>query len=130
HTLRQVVNNDEKWRAILRGLNENFYHQTVTTQQIENYLSENIGQDLTPVFDQYLRDTRIPMLEYFFKENVLGYRWSNCVTNFKLPVKVFLNGIAQNLKPTNHWQEMPLKTANPSLEVDKNYYVGSFNITE
>ena len=39
HTIRQFVPNDEKWRSILRGLNTDFYHQTVTTQQIEDYLS-------------------------------------------------------------------------------------------
>lgn len=131
HTLRQVVNNDEKWREILRGLNATFYHQTVTTQQIESYLSEKIGRDLTPVFNQYLRDTRIPTLEYFFKNNQLGYRWANSVANFNLPVKVFLNGTAQILEPNNEWKMLPLGTTEkPTLEVDNNYYVGSYNITE
>ncbi|CAM2900586.1 Peptidase family M1 [Flavobacterium succinicans] len=131
HTLRQVVNNDEKWREILRGLNATFYHQTVTTQQIESYLSEKIGRDLTPVFNQYLRDTRIPTLEYFFKNNQLGYRWANSVANFNLPIKVFLNGTAQILEPNNEWKMLPLGTTEkPTLEVDNNYYVGSYNITE
>lgn len=131
HTLRQVVNNDEKWREILRGLNATFYHQTVTTQQIESYLSEKIGRDLTPVFNQYLRDTRIPTLEYFFKNNQLGYRWANSVANFNLPVKVFLNGTAQILEPNNEWKMLPLGTTEkPTLEVDNNYYVGSYNITD
>ncbi|MGL3000477.1 M1 family metallopeptidase [Flavobacterium sp. RSSB_23] len=131
HTLRQVVNNDEKWREILRGLNTTFYHQTVTTQQIESYLSEKIGRDLTPVFNQYLRDTRIPTLEYFFKNNQLGYRWANSVANFNLPVKVFLNGTTQILEPNNEWKMLPLGTTEkPGLEVDNNYYVGSYNITE
>jgi aminopeptidase N len=131
HTLRQVLNNDEKWREILRGLNATFYHQTVTTQQIESYLSEKIGRDLTPVFNQYLRDTRIPTLEYFFKNNQLGYRWANSVANFNLPVKVYLNGTAQILEPNNEWKMLPLGTTEkPTLEVDNNYYVGSFNITD
>ncbi|MDZ4329200.1 MAG: M1 family metallopeptidase, partial [Flavobacterium sp.] len=43
HTLRQIVNDDEKWRGILRGLNSTFYHQTVTTKQIEDYLSQQVG---------------------------------------------------------------------------------------
>ncbi|MEM0577358.1 M1 family metallopeptidase [Flavobacterium polysaccharolyticum] len=131
HTLRQVVNNDEKWRDILRGLNATFYHQTVTTQQIESYLSEKIGRDLTPVFNQYLRDTRIPTLEYFFKNKQLGYRWTNSVANFNLPVKVYVNGTAQILEPNNEWKMLPLGTTEkPTLEVDNNYYVGSLNITE
>ena len=35
-----MVDDDEKWRGILRGLNREFYHQTVTTQQIEQYISQ------------------------------------------------------------------------------------------
>ncbi|GAB3818525.1 hypothetical protein GCM10028895_15890 [Pontibacter rugosus] len=48
HNLRQIVQDDEQWRSILRGLNKDFYHQTVTTQQIEDYLSQKVGRNLTP----------------------------------------------------------------------------------
>ncbi|HJN53706.1 MAG TPA: M1 family metallopeptidase, partial [Flavobacteriaceae bacterium] len=43
HTLRQIAKDDQIWRQILRGLNKEFYHQTVTSKQVENYISENIG---------------------------------------------------------------------------------------
>ena len=36
HMISQLVNNDEKWRQLLRGLNKEFWHQTVTTEQIED----------------------------------------------------------------------------------------------
>src|SRR5690606_34329520 len=42
HTLRQFVPEDEKWRGILRGMNSEFYHKTVTTEEIEAYLSERV----------------------------------------------------------------------------------------
>jgi len=64
HTLRQIINNDQQWRQILRGLNEEFYHQTVKTEQIEDYISDKCGLDLQSFFHQYLRDTRIPVFEY------------------------------------------------------------------
>nr|WP_315209906.1 M1 family metallopeptidase [uncultured Flavobacterium sp.] len=130
HTLRQIVNNDEKWRGILRGLNSTFYHQTVTTKQIEDYLSQQVGIDLSTVFNQYLRDTRIPTLEYFFKDNQLGYRWTNCVSGFKMPVKVILNGKEELLQPETEWKNVPSNNENSKLEIDKNFYVVSFNITE
>ena len=57
HTIRQLVNNDEKWRGILRGMNKTFYHQTVEGKQIEAFMSQQSGMNLQPVFDQYLRDT-------------------------------------------------------------------------
>ena len=130
HTLRQIVNDDSKWRAILRGLNSTFYHQTVTTKQIEDYLSQQVGIELNPFFNQYLRDVRIPTLEYFFKDNHFGYRWTNCVPNFNMPVKVTLNGKEELLKPETEWKEIPTKTENPKLEIDKNFYVAGFNISE
>lgn len=40
HTIRQVINDDAKFKAILRGMNKTFYHQTVTTKQIEDYISK------------------------------------------------------------------------------------------
>lgn len=130
HTLRQIVNNDEKWRGILRGLNSTFYHQTVTTKQIEDYLSQQVGIDLSTVFNQYLRDTRIPTLEYFFKDNQVGYRWTNCVSGFNMPVKVTLNGKEELLQPETEWKSVPVNTENSKLEIDKNFYVAGFNITE
>lgn len=123
HTLRQIVNDDEKWRTILRGLNSTFYHQIVTTQQIEDYLSQQVGLDLKPFFDQYLRDIRIPTFEYKFQGNNLEYRWTNCVPDFDMPVKVTLNGKEQWLKPQTDWI-VKLKTPKDlKLEVDENFYV-------
>jgi aminopeptidase N len=125
HTLRQIVNDDEKWRSILRGINSTFYHQTVTTKQIEDFLSQKTGLDLTPFFDQYLRDIRIPTFEYSFKDNNLSYRWTNCVTSFNIPVKVTLNGKVQWLKPTTEWSVLPLTEKELKVEVDKDFYVNT-----
>ena len=123
HTLRQVVNDDEKWRGILRGLNRDFYHQTVTTQQIEDYLSKQSGKDLSRFFDQYLRDTRIPVLEYRLDKKKLTYRWANVVEGFDMPVKVYLNGKETWLEPTTEWEEMKKVKAGTTVTVDPNFYV-------
>jgi aminopeptidase N len=64
HTIRHVINDDEKFRTVLRGLNSKFYQSVVTTKQIESYMSEQSGKDLSKIFDQYLRTTTIPVLEY------------------------------------------------------------------
>ena len=123
HTLRQIVNDDEKWRMILRGLNSTFYHQTVTSKQIEDFLSKEVGFDLGPFFDQYLRDVRIPVFEYQFKHSELSYRWTNCVPGFNMPVKVTLNGKAQWLKPQVGWTKFSLKNKKIMLKVAKDFYV-------
>ena len=123
HTIRQLVNNDEKWRGILRGMNKTFYHQTVDGKQIEAFMSQQSGMNLQPVFDQYLRDTRIPTLEYRIKGKTLEYRWTNCVAGFDMPLEVCLddNGPTQRLKPTTAWQKMT--TAGKALTADADYYV-------
>lgn len=130
HTLRQIVNDDIKWRAILRGLNSTFYHQTVTTKQIEEYLSQQTGMDLNPFFNQYLRDIRIPTLEYIFKNNQLEYRWTNCVSGFNMPVKVVLNGEVQYLKPETNWKSVTIASQSNKLGIDPNFYVLGLNRTE
>ncbi|MDQ3292402.1 MAG: M1 family peptidase, partial [Bacteroidota bacterium] len=123
HTLRQVVNNDEKWREILRGLNKEFYHQTVTAAQIENYLSKQTGRDLSAFFQQYLRDVRIPQFEYQLRDKKLVYRWANSVANFNLPLKVYFNNQEKWLEPTTTWQELTNVPANTTVQVDANFYV-------
>lgn len=130
HTLRQIVDDDVKWRTILRGLNSTFYHQTVTSKQIEEYLSQEVGLDLNSFFDQYLRDVRIPTLEYFFKDGHLSYKWANCVPGFNMPLKVTLNGTEKLLNPKTEWSRIDAKIENIKLEVDKNFYVACFNVGE
>ena len=128
HTMRQIVNDDEKWRNILRGLNETFWHQTVTTEQIEGYMNEQTDVDLAPIFDQFLRDTRIPVLEYRFNNGNLIYRWGNAVRGFIMPVKVYLDGKETWLEPGGmRWSG--LENIEPcELIVDKDFYVGVLNI--
>lgn len=124
HTLRQIVDDDEKWRQILRGLNETFYHQTVTTKQIEDYISQKTDRNLGPFFSQYLRDVRVPTFEYQFQKGKLRYRWTNCIPDFDMPLKVVLNGQEQWLQPTPEWSEQSIKgTKKPGLEVDRNFYI-------
>ena len=130
HTLRQIVNDDEKWRHILRGLNLTFYHQTVTAEQIEKYMSEQTGLNLEAFFNQYLRDTRIPTLEYAVVNSQLRYRWDNCVRGFNMKLKVYINGQMKWLEPTQRWQNVALDKPFESFEIDPEFYVAEFMITK
>ena len=121
--LRQIVQDDGKWRIILRGLNKEFYHQTVTTQQVESYISTQSGLNLGKVFDQYLRDVRIPIFEYYFQGEELQYRWTNAVKDFDMPVDVLLDGKAVRLQTKTAWQTLEVGTVQ-EVVVDPDYYVG------
>ena len=123
HTLRQLVNGDEKWRQILRGLNENFYHQTVTTQQIEEYLSQKSGKELTGFFNQYLRTATIPVLEYKVSKKTISYRYTNVVEEFEMPIRVFTGKKAQWLSPTTGWKSQKLKGDVSEFKIDRNFYI-------
>ncbi|MEZ4941412.1 MAG: M1 family metallopeptidase [Saprospiraceae bacterium] len=125
HTIRQIVDDDEKWRAILRGLNRDFYHQTVSGAQVEAYISEHSGKDLRKVFDQYLRQRNIPVLEYSVKKGKLRFRWIDCVEGFDMPVKVTLErGKYDFIYPTTGWQETRLKgVKKKQFKVDDNFYI-------
>ncbi|MEP6474666.1 MAG: M1 family metallopeptidase, partial [Gemmatimonadota bacterium] len=90
HTIRQVINDDRKWRRILRGLNLTFWHQTVTGQQVQDYISRESGIDLSKVFTQYLTTVMIPVFEYKVDADVLSYRWGNVVPGFAMPVRARL----------------------------------------
>ena len=91
HTIRHSVNNDTLFRQVLQGLTKTFYHQTVTTQQIEQFISAKAGFNYQKVFDQYLRTTQIPVLELSVNEmqHTVTLKWSNCVAGFNLPLSIY-----------------------------------------
>ena len=123
HTIRQLLNDDEKWRTILRGLNKDFYHQTVNTAQIENYMSEKSGLDLTKVFDQYLRTAQIPVLDYKIDGKKISYRYTDVVKGFKMPLKAKVGNKEIRLQPTENWQTEIIKADLATFKIDRNYYI-------
>ncbi|MDX1774585.1 M1 family metallopeptidase [Oceanihabitans sediminis] len=129
HTLRQLVEDDEKWRQILRGLNQEFYHQTVNTEQIENYLSKHTGIDLTAFFNQYLRDVRIPTLEYKIEDSELKFRWTNIVIDFDMPIQIKLNGIEQWIYPNKDWKSLKLQQNKTDVVLDEDFYIKTKLVT-
>ncbi|WP_343746666.1 M1 family metallopeptidase [Chitinophaga sp.] len=125
NNIRLIMNNDEAFRQMLRGMNKTFYHQTVTTQDIERYMSNAAGMDLGRVFDQYLRDTVIPTLEYRIIGQQVQYRWVNCVKDFNMPVRVKLNENGFKLiYPATTWRTASISLPDPNkFEVDKGFYI-------
>ena len=110
-------------------LNLEFYHQTVTTKQIEDYLSGQAGLDLQAFFDQYLRDARIPILEYAIEKETIRYRWSNTIREFNMPIKVAVDGTSQWIEPTTGWSSLSLSSETSSFDVDPDFYVSIINLT-
>lgn len=123
HAIRQIINNDKKFRSILRGLGSTFYHQTVTSKQIEDYISKQSGINFSKVFDQYLRTTKVPDLEYKTMKGRLYYRWGNCIPGFNMPVKIYNDKDKLIfIHPTEKFQPAPKGVK--EIKVDENFYVG------
>ena len=123
HNIRQLVDDDEKWRQILRGLNKDFYHQTVSSAQIEQYLIDKTGIDLSSIFDQYLRTTMIPKLEYGYEEGIFKYRYTNVVAGFKMPIRLLIGETFEWVTPSTEWQTVTIKGDLSNVQVDKNFYI-------
>ena len=126
HTLRQIAKDDEIWRMILRGLNSEFYHQTVDTKQIEEYITSKIGFDLTTFFDQYLRDIRIPNLEYTISNGILTFRWIDVIDNFTMPLEIEVLGKNIWIYPTTNKKSLEINS--DKIKIDRDYYVKSLKI--
>jgi aminopeptidase N len=125
--VRTIINDDEKWRQILRGLNKTFYHKTVSTEEMVNYINQQSGLKLTSIFDQYLRYKNIPTLEFLFKNGKPYCRWIADVNNFTMPVRVKIKGGEYKfISPATSFRPVDLPGATKeNIEVDTfNYYIG------
>lgn len=125
HMIRQVMKSDKKFRKILTGLNKTFFHQTVTSAQVENYISKKAGFDFSKIFDQYLRTIQVPVLEYKIENKTVSYKWSNTVDQFNLPIKVSFGKKEQWINPSSDWQTIkPGKWYDEkTFSVNRNFYI-------
>jgi aminopeptidase N len=106
NTIRSIYKDDELWWKTLKDYTETFKHQTVTTQQVEDFFNEPIATNLQPVFDQYLRETAIPELQLKQEGATISFRWKADVQNFTMPVDVLIDGEEERLIPTENWQKL------------------------
>jgi aminopeptidase N len=122
HHIREMINNDSLFKNILVGLNTDFRHQTVTSSEVESYFIKKTALPLQPVFDQYLRTTKIPTLEYAQQGQTLRIRLQNCNESFSMPIRV---GKGNNLTvmATTAWQSIEVPSGISIKDVSDNYYL-------
>lgn len=121
HMIRTLVNDDTKWRDILRGLNAEFGLKTTTTNEVVNFINKKSGKDFTKIFDQYLRYPHLPVLEYKIAGKLISYRWEADVQDFDMPLRIVLGNKYQWIKPSNKWKS--LKTKAPFKADLENFYI-------
>jgi aminopeptidase N len=109
HMVRMIMNNDTRFRQLLRALNKDFYHKTVTSAEVEAYISKFAGYNFAPLFDQYLRTAQIPKLEWYVKKKQLYYRFTDVVPGFTLPIELTHKKDSEMIHPTAEWQSIKWK---------------------
>ena len=124
NTLRFVINDDEKWWNILNNFTSEFKHTTTDTESVVAFFEAETGLELTPFFDQYLRYTKLPQLQFKKEKNVISYRWKTDVENFEIPVELSNDAEEIRIYPTNKWQKLDQEISTKHLKVNlKKFYI-------
>ena len=118
HTIRTLLSNDSLFFSIIKGIQKDFYHSIVTTQQIENYFPTKTGIDFSQIFDQYLRHSSPPKIVIRSADGVVQYRWKTDVAKFYMPVLIYnADGSTMQLEPKDEWQTLPGYTTADKVKV-------------
>lgn len=124
HMIRQIIG-DTLFKGFLTGLSKEFYHQTITTNQILDFLNRYTKKDFTKIFDQYLKTIQIPTLSYSFHDSIFKYRWQNCIKDFSMPVRITFDGKKYEfIFPSTQWQTSKVSTtSSKNFHVERNFYI-------
>ncbi len=126
NTLRHVVNNDELWWPMIKNMSDTTFKYRITNyDEVVSFFNEKTGQNLSPIFDQYVRNAGLPVLEYSIKKSkkkmCLKYRWNTNVAQFNMPVEISSDKKRTRLFPTSEWQNIQL-TGQPEFDDQHFYY--------
>ena len=110
HMTRILLDDDKKWRELLRGMNKEFGLKTTTTEEVVSYINKITGKNLSKIYDQYLRYAQIPVLEYKQVGNQVSYRWQADVENFDMPIPIKRGNKMEWIKPEKEWKKLTLNS--------------------
>ncbi len=129
NTLRSIVNDDKRWWKLLHDFYQHFKYQNIMTEDIAAYFNEKTRMNLTPVFDQYLRNTAIPMLELKFDEanGSFSFRWKVDEVNFAMPVRVGEKDHWTTIFPTTEWRTEKTNIKKDDFKVATDLYFINVN---
>ncbi len=125
NTIRHVINNDKKWWSFLHKYAETFRHKIIDTETVVAFFNAESGINLTPIFNQYLRQLGTPSLDIRLNKGLLEYRWRAAVPNFEMPVAISIDTKTIRLKPTLNWQKSTIKIKDLAAVklLDEQFYV-------
>lgn len=107
NTIRHMLDNDEKWWQLIRKYAETFRHQIIETKDVVDFFTKESGMNLVPVFDQYLKYTKLPELEFRAHKKSIEARWNTDVTGFEMPIEFYSNNKKFRISVKNNWVKLP-----------------------
>lgn len=123
HTIRLLMHDDEKFRAMLHKINDTFYHKQISSKQMENFIIAYSGLSLGPIFDQYLRNTKLPELLLQRKGRTIAYKWRNTVDGFTLPLNIQVGKQKLMITPSRIWQKSTVASENDSCQIEEEFLI-------
>jgi uncharacterized Ntn-hydrolase superfamily protein len=124
NTLRSVVSDDARWWKLLRDTFQHFKYQNIMTEDLVAFFNAQLGRNLTPIFDQYLRHAQLPTLELTLNQSdgTLTYRWKADEPAFAMPVRIGSPGKWRMIEPTTTAATMNTSLRPDELEVATDLY--------
>jgi len=124
HTLRSVVNDDDKWWKLIHDFYQHFKYRNIMTEDVIAWFDQKTGMNLTPVFNQYLRHAAIPKLDLKFDDaaRTFSYRWIVNEPDFAMPVKVGSSNKWTLIHPTTEWKTDITDIKKEDLQADTDLY--------
>jgi aminopeptidase N len=124
NTLRSIVNDDDRWWKLIHDFYQHFKYQNIMTEDVVAYFNEQTGMNLTPVFNQYLHHTALPLFELKFngERGTVEYRWKADEAGFAMPVKVGVPGQWEVIHSTTEWQSMKSSVGKDQFAVATDLY--------
>lgn len=124
NTLRNVVNDDARWWKLLREFFQHFKYQNIMTEDVVAFFNARLGQNVAPIFNQYLRRAELPTLELAFNEaeGTVAYRWKADERDFAMPIRVGERGKWVLIQPTTGWTLMKTPLKKETFEVATDLY--------
>ncbi len=123
NSVRSVVNDDKKWFALLHDFFQHFKYKNIMTEDVEAYFNEKTGLNLTPIFEQYLRHTALPVLELKFDTpGTVSYRWKADEAAFAMPIRVGSPDHWETVQPNADWKTMKTSLSKDQFQADTDHY--------
>jgi aminopeptidase N len=123
HTIRLLMNDDNQFRTMLHKMNDTFYHKQISSKQMEDFIIAFSGLSLGPIFDQYLRNTKLPELLLQRRGRTIAYKWRNTVDGFTLPINIQVGKQKLKINPSRIWQKATVASEKDTCQIEEEFLI-------